>query len=149
MPFTFFAVAGQVGYNVPILCWVDSVNGNHLGKSVDSYFVLSLSCRLRGNWLSKYLGGERWSLKPFRLLILDKQKNVFHTYYSSWLAYVKFLNGALVVFASKGKEHLHTFQRFLEGRSVRFVCNVNVVDESFVGDVQQCDCWHRLSSSLV
>ena len=42
MPFTFFAVAGQVGYNVPIVCWVDSVNGNHLGKSVDSYFVLSL-----------------------------------------------------------------------------------------------------------
>lgn len=97
--FAFVAVAGQVGQNVSLPLWIDSVmNGNHSGKSVDSYFVLSFASLSfvivfgLGTLFTKIFSpqdlGETEKRFPHLLLFL--------------VGLCDALNGALVVFASKG-----------------------------------------------
>lgn len=96
--FAFVAVAGQVGQNVSLPLWVDSTNGNTSGPTVDAYFVLSFASLsfvvifgigtliIRLVWPGAI--GETERRFPHRLMFL--------------VGLFDALNGALVVFASKG-----------------------------------------------
>ena len=96
--FAFVAVAGQVGQNVSLPLWVDSTNGNTSGPTVDTYFVLSFASLsfvvifgvgtliIRLVWPGAI--GETEKRFPHRLMFL--------------VGLFDALNGALVVFASKG-----------------------------------------------
>ena len=96
--FSFIAIAGQVGQNVSLPLWIDSTNGNRSGRSVDSYFVLSFASlsfvvifglgTLFIRIFSPQDIGETEKRSPNSLLFL--------------VGLCDALNGALVVFASKG-----------------------------------------------
>lgn len=98
LTFAFVAVAGQVGQNVSLPLWVDSTNGNTSGPTVDSYFVLSFASlsfvvifgigTLIIRLVSPAAIGETEKRFPHRLMFL--------------VGLFDALNGALVVFASKG-----------------------------------------------
>ena len=96
--FAFLAVAGQVGQNVSLPLWIDSVNGNHSGKSVDSYFVLSFAS------LSFVLifGLGTLFIKIFSPQDLGETEKRFPHLLLFLVGFCDSLNGALVVFASKG-----------------------------------------------
>ena len=82
--FAFVAIAGKVVEKVSLPLWIDSVNGNRPGKSVDSYFVLSFTS------LSFVIifGLGTLFIKIFSPQALGERKNVFHTFCSSQLASV-------------------------------------------------------------
>ncbi|XP_068731350.1 crt homolog 3-like [Montipora capricornis] len=96
--FAFIAVTGQVGQNVSLPLWVDSTNGNVSGPTVDSYFVLSFASLSYviifgiGTLIIRFVSpgaiGETEKRFPHRLMFL--------------VGLCDALNGALVVFASKG-----------------------------------------------
>ena len=94
----FVAVAGQVGQNVSLPLWIDSVNGNHSGKSVDSYFVLSFAS------LSFVIifGLGTLFVKIFSPQHLGETEKRFPHLLLFLVGLCDALNGALVVFASKG-----------------------------------------------
>ena len=96
--FAFVAVAGQVGQNVSLPLWIDSVNGNHSGKSVDSYFVLSFAS------LSFVIifGLGTLFVKIFSPQHLGETEKRFPHLLLFLVGLCDALNGALVVFASKG-----------------------------------------------
>ena len=96
--FGFLTVMGQVGQNVSLPLWVDSTNENTSGPTVDSYFVLSFASLSfvvifgLGTLLIRIFSpkniGETEKRFPHLLLFL--------------VGLCDALNGALVVFASKG-----------------------------------------------
>jgi hypothetical protein len=96
--FSFLAVAGQVGQSVSLPLRIDSTNENLSGRSVDSYFVLSfasLSFVVIFGLGTLYLRifspkdlGETKKRCPHLLLFL--------------VGLCDALNGAMIVFASKG-----------------------------------------------
>ncbi|XP_022791170.1 uncharacterized protein LOC111330563 [Stylophora pistillata] len=96
--FAFLAVTGQVGQKVSLPLWIDSVNGNDSGKSVDSYFVLSFSS------LSFVIifGLGTLFIKIFTPQDLGETEKRFPHLLLFLVGFCNALNGALVVFASKG-----------------------------------------------
>ena len=96
--FAFVAVAGQVGQNVSLPLWIDSVNGNHSGKSVDSYFVLSFAS------LSFVIifGLGTLFIKIFSPQALGETEKRFPHLLLFFVGFCHASSGALVVFASKG-----------------------------------------------
>ncbi|XP_027036189.1 uncharacterized protein LOC113664762 [Pocillopora damicornis] len=96
--FAFLAVAGQVGQNVSLPLWIDSVNGKHSGKSVDSYFVLSFASLS----FVVIFGLGTLFIKTFSPQDLGETEKRFPHLLLFLVGFCDSLNGALVVFASKG-----------------------------------------------
>ena len=96
--FAFVAIAGKVVENVSLPLWIDSVNGNHSGKSVDSYFVLSFAS------LSFVIifGLGTLFIKIFSPQALGETEKRFPHLLLFLVGFCHALSGALVVFASKG-----------------------------------------------
>jgi len=96
--FSFVAIAGQVGQNVSLPLWIDSTNGNRSGRSVDSYFVLSFAS------LSFVIifGLGTLFIRIFSPQELGETDKRFPQLLLFLIGLCDALNGALVVFASKG-----------------------------------------------
>ena len=95
--FAFVAVAGQVGQSVSLPLWVDSTNGNRPGRSVDSYFVLSFGSLS----FVVIFGLGLLFIRIFSPQELEAEKR-FPQLMLFLIGLCDSLNGALVVFASKG-----------------------------------------------
>ncbi|KAL9954561.1 hypothetical protein ACROYT_G042117 [Oculina patagonica] len=96
--FAFVAVAGQVGQNVSLPLWIDSTNGNRLGRSVDSYFVLSFASLS----FVVIFGLGTLFLRIFSPKDIGETEKGFPHLLLFLVGLCDALNGALVVFASKG-----------------------------------------------
>ena len=96
--FAFVAVAGQVGQNVSLPLWIDSTNGNKSGRSVDSYFVLSFASFS----FVIIFGLGTLLIKIFTPKDLGETEKRFPQLLLFLVGLCDALNGALVVFASKG-----------------------------------------------
>ena len=96
--FAFVAIAGKVVEKVSLPLWIDSVNGNRPGKSVDSYFVLSFTS------LSFVIifGLGTLFIKIFSPQALGETEKRFPHLLLFSVGFCHALSGALVVFASKG-----------------------------------------------
>ena len=94
--FAFVAIAGKVVENVSLPLWIDSVNGNHSGKSVDSYFVLSFAS------LSFVIifGLGTLFIKIFSPQVVGETEKRFPHLLLFFVGFCHALSGALVVFAN-------------------------------------------------
>ena len=96
--FAFVAIAGKVVEKISLPLWIDSVNGNRPGKSVDSYFVLSFTS------LSFVIifGLGTLFIKIFSPQALGETEKRFPHLLLFFVGFCHASSGALVVFASKG-----------------------------------------------
>ena len=96
--FAFLTVIGQVGQNVSLPLWTDSTNEKTTGQSVDSYFVLSFAS------LSFVIifGLGTLFLRIFSPEDIGETEKRFPRSLLFLVGLCDALNGALVVFASKG-----------------------------------------------
>jgi len=96
--FSFIAIAGQVGQNVSLPLWIDSTNGRRSGRSVDSYFVLSFASLS----FVVIFGLGTLFIRIFSPQELGETEKSFPNSLLFLVGLCDALNGALVVFASKG-----------------------------------------------
>ena len=96
--FSFIAISGQVGQNVSLPLWIDSTNGNLSGRSVDSYFVLSFASLS----FVVIFGLGTLFIRIFSPQDIGETEKRFPHLLLFLIGLCDSLNGALVVFASKG-----------------------------------------------
>jgi len=96
--FSFFAVVGTVGQNVSLPLWVDSTNGNLSGRSVDSYFVLSFASLS----FVVIFGLGTLFIRIYSPQDIGETEKRFPQFLLFLIGLCDALNGAVIVFASKG-----------------------------------------------
>lgn len=96
--FSFVAIAGQVGQNVSLPLWIDSTNGNRSGTSVDSYFVLSFASLS----FVVIFGLGTLFIRIYSPQDIGETEKRFPQFLLFLIGLCDALNGAMIVFASKG-----------------------------------------------
>ena len=98
--FSFFAVLGTVGQSVSLPLWIDSTNENEnlSGKSVDSYFVLSFASLM----FVIIFGLGTLFIRIFSPQDIGETEKRFPHLLMFLVGFCNSLNGAMIVFASKG-----------------------------------------------
>lgn len=96
--FAFLFVAGQVGQNVSLPLWIDSTSGNRTGPSLDCYFVLSFSSVM---FVIMFALGILFYRIFWPEDFAETEERFPHSLFFLF-GFFDALNGALIVFASKG-----------------------------------------------
>ena len=98
--FSFFAVVGTVGQNVSLPLWIDSTNENEnlSRRSVDSYFVLSFASLM----FLVIFGLGILFIRIFSPQDIGETEKRFPHLLLFLIGFCNSLNGAMIVFASKG-----------------------------------------------